>query len=90
MNSLNAVPITPVLDFLDVVKSYGAGATEVRAGRAAPSTSPWVSQGDRSSWTYRSPEIGRQPRAACAAKSSLTPEAARSLGLEVIESGWIG
>ena len=31
MSSLNAVPTTPVLDFLDVVKSYGAGATEVRA-----------------------------------------------------------
>lgn len=31
MSSLNAVPITPVLDFLDVVKSYGAGQTEVRA-----------------------------------------------------------
>ena len=31
MSSLNVVSTTPVLDFLDVVKSYGAGPTEVRA-----------------------------------------------------------
>ncbi len=31
MSSLNAVPVTPVLEFLDVVKSYGAGPIEVRA-----------------------------------------------------------